>query len=160
MNWSLPALAIRRPVTTIMLVVTMLGLGLICYSRLPIEFLNSADPPYLSCYIPYPNALPAQVEKEVAIPAEGEFLTIPRVKEVRSWSHDDGCFVFMRFEWGTDMSLATCELRDRIERLRLRLPDEIEHIYVQKRGESEWPVMVFGMFRGDDQEEVAWLART
>ncbi|MCX5771878.1 MAG: efflux RND transporter permease subunit, partial [Candidatus Hydrogenedentes bacterium] len=73
MNWSLPEFAIRRPITTILMIVTLVGLGVIAWSLLPVEFTIRLEYPVLRCMIPYPNASPEQVEKEVAIPAEQEF---------------------------------------------------------------------------------------
>ncbi len=159
MRFSLPDLAIRRPVTTVMLLLTVMGFGLIAYTRIPLEFLSLTDFPVLSCYIPYPGAVPAQVEEEIAIPSEGVFKTIPHMKHIYAWSDSDGCFLFMRFEWGTDMSIATAEVRDRIERLKLQLPDEVERFFLRRRGQGDRAIMWFALFRGDDREEIGRLAQ-
>ena len=159
MRDSLPALAISRPITTVMAVITLLALGTIAFTRLPLEYLSTSDTPFLSCWIPYQGATPEQIEKEVAIPAEGEFLTIPKITSMRSYSHSDGCFVFMRFEWGTDMSAATAEVRDRIERLRLRLPEAVDRLQLRRYGQEEWSVIFLGLFGGKDEETLALLAR-
>ena len=157
-KWSVPALAIRRPITTLMVLLTVLSLGAVAYTRIPLEFLSMSDVPMLSCWIPYPGSLPEQVENEVTIPAEGIFRTVPRLKQLNTWSETDGCYVFMRFDWGTDMSLVTAEVRDRIERLKLQLPEEIDRLHLRRWGQDEWAVIRFGLFRGDDREEIAWLA--
>ncbi|NIA13466.1 MAG: hypothetical protein GWP08_05250 [Nitrospiraceae bacterium] len=160
MKWSLPALAINRPVTTVMMLLTVLALGAVAYTRIPLEFMPNIDYPFVMCWISLPASTPAQVEKDIAIPAEGEFLTIPRIERIQSWSRDDGCFIFMQFEWETDMSEATAEVRDRIERLKLRLPDEVERLYLRRSSPDDWAVMWMGLFRGDDPDEAGWLART
>ncbi len=143
-----------------MLLVTTLGLGAIAFPRIPLEFITGDDPPVLSCWIPYPGAAPSQVEQEVAIPAEGMFRTMQNVRNLRTSSSDNGCYVFLLFDWDTDMSVATAEMRDRIERLRLQLPDEIDRLYLHRWGEDDLEIMWFALFGGEDQDEIAWLART
>ena len=159
MRWSLPTLALRRPITTVMVVVTLLGLGVIAHRHLPLEYMPSVDFPYIGCWIPYPGATPAQVEKEIAVPTEGELLTVPRTKTIRSSSFDDGCWVFMQFDWQADMAQATAEVRDRLERLKLRLPEQVDRLWLRRWGPEQWSILVFAMFRGEDPDEIMWLAR-
>ena len=160
MKWSLPAFAINRPIATVMVLLTVLALGAVAYTRIPLEFMPNIDYPFVMCWIPLPTSTPAQIEKDIAIPVEGEFLTIPRIKRIQSWSENAGCFIFMQFEWETDMSEATAEVRDRIERLKLRLPDDVERLHLRRSSPDDWAVMWMGLFRGDDPDEAGWLART
>ncbi len=160
MRFSLPTLALNRPVTTVMAVLTLIGLGAVAYYLMPVEFLLEVDFPVMSCWLSYPGAGPKEVETQVAIPAEGAFLTVPGIKSIRTHSHNGGCYVFMRFEWGTDMPLATAEVRDRIERLKLQLPSDVERIHLHRWSQSEWPILRVAMFRAEDQDEMARLART
>ena len=160
MNWSLPEFAIRRPVTTILLIITLVGLGAIAWSRLPVEFTIQLEYPMVHCMIPYPNASPEQVEKEVAIPAEQEFRTIPGVRRIYSSSNSGGCYIMLRFDWLTDMSASTAEVRDRLERLKLKLPKDVDKVYLQKYSTRDWAVMQFALFREHNQQELGRLART
>jgi len=160
MNWSLPEFAIRRPVTTILLIITLVGLGVIAWSLLPIEFTIRLEYPMVRCIIPYPNASPEQVEKEVAIPAEQEFRTIPGVRRIYSSSDSGGCYMMLRFEWHTDMSAATADVRDRLERLKLKLPKDVDKVYLRKYSTQDWDVMRLALFREHNQEELGRLART
>ena len=160
MNWSLPEFAIRRPVTTILLIVTLVGLGAIAWTLLPIEFTIRLEYPVIRCMIPYPNASPDQVEKEVAIPAEQEFRTIPGVRRIYSSSDSGGCYIMLRFEWLTDMSASTAEVRDRLERLKLRLPKDVDKVYLRKYSTQDWDVMRLALFREQNQQELGRLART
>jgi len=142
-----------------MCMLTVAALGVISYTRIPLEFLSAAEFPILSCYIPYPGAAPEQVEREVAVPAEGMFLTVPRIKKIRSWSENDGCFVFMEFEWETDMSTATAEIRDRIERLKLELPADVDRAYLRRYDQQNAAVFWFGLFGGKEGEGLTSDAR-
>ena len=98
MKTSLPKFAIDRPITVIMIVITMLGLGAIAWTRIPLEFLPRMDVPWIGCWIPYPGGTPEQVVKEVAIPAEGEFRTLSNLKRIDTNASTDGCFVGLSFD--------------------------------------------------------------
>jgi HAE1 family hydrophobic/amphiphilic exporter-1 len=143
-----------------MLVITVLGLGVIARYRIPLEFLPPMDLPFIICQIPYAGATPEQVEKEVAIPAEGRFRTVSSLKRIQTTSDMNGCVVRMFFDMGTDMSMATAEVRDRIERLKLVLPDEIEQVFLRKFSANSMPVMALALYSPEDDEELTFRVRT
>ena len=160
MKKSLPGIALSRPITVTMLVITVIGLGIIARYRIPLEFLPPMDLPFIFCQIPYIGATPEQVEKEVAVPAEGEFRTLSSLKRIQTISNMNGCTVRMVFDMGTDMSLATAEVRDRIERLKLDLPAEIDQIVVRKFSADSMPIMAMALYSPRDDEDLTYLVRT
>ncbi|MCC6698695.1 MAG: efflux RND transporter permease subunit, partial [Candidatus Hydrogenedentes bacterium] len=134
MKDSLPALALKRPVTVFAAVVTLLTLGTIAWPLLPREFMLDMDFPVLRVMIPYPGATPLQVEQEIAIPAEGRFRTVPGLTHIRTLSTNSGCWVEMLFEWGVDMSAALGDVRDRMERLKPELPGDVDRMLLTRSG--------------------------
>ncbi|MCH7910930.1 MAG: efflux RND transporter permease subunit, partial [Candidatus Hydrogenedentes bacterium] len=154
---SLPELAMSRPVAVSMLLITLIGLGVIAAQRTAVEFLPPMDLPFLGAFIPYLGATPAQVEQEIAIPAEGQFRTLPNLREMHTNSNTDGCFITLNFEWGTDMTDALAEVRDRMERLRLVLPESADRIFVRHFSLSTIPVMQIGLSREGDHAAFAEL---
>ncbi len=161
MKFSLPDIAIRRPVTVTMLSISVVILGVIAATRIPLQFLPNVDPAFLGVTIPYPGATPAQVEQQIAIPVEGEFRTVSGLDNIRTISNGDGCFVSMMFTPDTDMALAAAEVRDRMERLKLVLPDDVERMVIQRFNSRSIPIMAFGLFReGGDSAFVDMLRRT
>lgn len=159
-DYSLPGLSTRHPVTVLMLLACVIGAGIIAMDRMPLKFLPEMDFPFINCFIPYPGATPEQVEREIAIPAEGEFRTIPGLKRINSRSSSDGCHVGMRFEDGVNMSTASAEVRDRMERLKLQLPQGVDRMFLTRHNVNSLPIMVFGLFRGGDEAEFIHLVRT
>ncbi len=159
MKFSLPEFALRRPITVLMAIVSMLGLGLISLQRIPIEFIPKIEFPFIGVYIPYVGATPDQVEKEIAIPAEGQFRTLTNVKRISSTSDMNGCNVFMQFE-GVDLSTATSEVRDRMERLKAELPADVDRLFLRKFSSDALPVMIFTLYREENTEALADAART
>lgn len=161
MKYSLPDFAIKRPVTVTMLSISVVILGVIAATRIPLQFLPNVDPAFLGVTIPYPGATPAQVEQQLAIPVEGEFRTVSGLDNIRTISNSDGCFVSMMFTPDTDMATATAEIRDRMERLKLVLPDDVERMLIQRFNSRSLPIMAFGLFRpGGDSAFVDMLRRT
>ncbi|HDP35722.1 MAG TPA: efflux RND transporter permease subunit, partial [Candidatus Hydrogenedentes bacterium] len=160
MRFSLPGFAIRRPITVIMLSLTMLGLGGIAWYRLPLNFLPRAESPFVLCIFPYPGAGPAQVEQQIAIPVEGEFRTIPGLARIETISDSNSCKVAMLFSLETHMASVTGEIRDRIERLKMELPPEVDRVMMQRFNVDSFPVMVIGMFNRGDREEFVHRVRT
>lgn len=143
-----------------MVLISIVGLGVIACFKMPLKFLPEMDFPYVGCFLPYPGATPEQVEKEVAVPAEGEFRTIPGLKRITSTSTSDGCRVNMRFESGVNMATASAEVRDRIERLKLTLPKDIERIFVFRHSANSIPIMALVLYRGGSEEEFIHTVRT
>ncbi len=143
-----------------MLLATLVGVGIIACYRMPLKFLPEMDFPFIGCFIPYPGATPQQVEREIAIPAEGEFRTISGMKRVWSSSTGEGCRINMRFESNTNMATASAEVRDRIERLKLTLPKDVDRILLFRHNSNSIPIMAFGMFRSGDESEFIHLVRT
>lgn len=157
---SLPAFSLRRPITAVMAVVSCVGLGAVCWMRLPIDFMIDISQPALRVMIPYPGANPEQVEQEVAIPAEGVLKTVPGLERISTSSNAGGCYIWMEFERGADISLASAETRDRMERLKLVLPREIEIISMRRFSAEAVPIMRFALFRQERTDELAQYART
>ena len=73
---SLPSLAVRRPITTAMLLISILLFGAIAWSRLQVAFLPEVDIPFIAVEVPYTNTNPAQVEREITKPVEETLATL------------------------------------------------------------------------------------
>lgn len=160
MKSDLTGIALQKPITATMILITVLGLGVIAWTKIPLEFIHRMDFPMMSCSIPYPNSTPEQVEAEIAIPAEGEFRTVSNLKRIASTSDSEGCNIRLLFESDTQMSLATAEVRDRMERLRLKLPSGVDDMYLFRFSSQSLPILLIGLGRAKNDEELAHRVRT
>lgn len=138
---NLPRLAVHRPVTTFMLLVSLTVLGGISASRLPLAFLPTLDIPFVGVRVPYPNSNPTQVEKTIARPLEEAFATLPDVKKMRSFSNADACEVFMEFEWGLELDVIRMLVREKLDQARASLPADVQDIQVFSFNTSDIPVI-------------------
>src|SRR5438093_13125634 len=97
---GLPRWSLRNPVTAGVALVSVLLVGAIAVPRLPLAFLPEVSFPSLEISIPYPNALPAQVEEEITRPAEEALATLSRVRRINSWSSANAANISIEFDWG------------------------------------------------------------
>ncbi len=138
----LPYLSVHRPVTMVMSLVAIIVVGVVAYFQIPIELLPSGfSPPYLGVWVPYRDANPREVEEQIARPVEEQVRTIPGVKRVESYSGSNGCWVWMEFASGTDMDVAYDQLRDRMERARAELPEDVDRYFLRKFGRNDAPII-------------------
>jgi len=127
---TLPELAIRRPVTTLTILVSVVVLGLVALARLPLGFMPEVDEPVLFVHVPFPNSTPEQTERMVVRPLEEVLVSVKGIRNM--WSHctADRGRIRLDFDWGHQMSLARAEVLERIDRVRRELPDTIGDITV------------------------------
>lgn len=138
----LPRLALNRPIAVFMGLVALLVVGFIAYTQISVDLFPSGfTPPFLGVWVPYPNANPEEVEQFIARPIEEVIRTIKGVKTVSTNSQANGCWTWIDFAQGTDMDVAYGMLRDRMDRIKPELPDDIERIYVRKWSDDDDPVM-------------------
>ena len=127
---TLPELAIRRPVTTAMLLVSILVLGLLAIARLPLAFMPEVERPALYVIAEYPNASPETVERNIIRPLEEELGSLKGLERVWSRCDQQGGRVNVTFRWGTDLDAARAEIRERVDRMRDDLPDDLERLQI------------------------------
>ncbi len=141
---------VHRPVTVTMLFLTLMGAGVVSYRRIPLQLLpDGLVDRSLSVRLPFPGAGPAEVQEQLARPVEEALRTIPGITDIISWSEEDNCEIEVEFGSSTDMDVAYGEVRDRIERIRPRLPKEMDRYRVRRWNSAEMPVMWIGVMYDD-----------
>ena len=133
---TLPGLAIRRPVTALMVLVSIVVLGVVALTRLPLAFMPDIVEPQLFVQLPYQNASPEQVERMVVRPVEDAIGGIKGMESMWSRCGSDGGRIRLGFTWDTDMHLARVEVWERIDRVRGDLPDDMGDIQVSTNWDS------------------------
>lgn len=154
----LPSLALNRPVTVLMTLLALLVVGFIAYSQISIDLLPSGfTRPFLGVWVPYPNANPEEVEQFIARPIEEVVRTIKGVETVSTRSFTNGCWAFIRFNQGTAMDVAYSQLRDRMERVKVDLPDDVERTYIRKWSDDDDPIMWVALIPEEPVEDPYYL---
>lgn len=132
--------ALRRPVTTCMVFLSMLLLGAISSRLLPLEKFPGIEIPEIVVQVPYPNSTPAEVERLITRPLEEALATLSNVKRLRSTSTADSAQVLLQFEWGQDINAQSLEAREKVDAIKHLLPDDVERILVFQFNTEDMPV--------------------
>lgn len=150
--------AIRRPVTVIVLTVLILLLGLASLRGIGIDLLPKMTFPAMAIITRYPGAGPSEVEQLVTRPLEEMIGTVTNVKSISSMSQEGVSMVFAEFEWGTNMDTAATEVRERIDLVKGYLPDDVSNPMVLKADPSMMPVIQLSLSGGRDIAQLTSLA--
>jgi len=133
---TLPEIAIKRPVTALMVLVSIVLLGTVAVTRLPLAFMPDIQEPELFIQLPYDNASPEQVERMVVRPVEDAVGSVKGLQSMWSRCGSDGGRIRLEFDWSTDMHMARVEVWERIDRIRGDLPDDMGDIQVSTNWDS------------------------
>lgn len=97
---------IQRPVATALLMIGVLLLGIVAYTRLPIASLPAVERPTIEVYAPFPGASPTTVASALAQPLERSIGLIPGVVEMSSFSGMGGASIVTQFDLSVDLDAA------------------------------------------------------
>lgn len=146
--------AIKKPITTIMVTISIVVLGSISLFRLPLEYAPDFNWPAMYINIPYPSSSPHEVERFIARPIEEILGTLSGVKALRSTSYDSRASIRVEFDFSTDMDLKSVQIRDRLDQVRGQLPDDLERIEIRRWSASDLAILTYSLaWIGEDQEE-------
>lgn len=138
--------ALDRPVTTTMAILSVIVLGLLSLNRIPLIFLPDINRPYLRIQASYQGSNPEEIERLITRPLEEVMGTTPGLRSIGSNSNSGSSSVRLEFEQGTDMDMASMEVRERIDRVLGQLPDDMQdppRIY--RFQTTDWPILNFGV---------------
>ena len=141
---SISLFSIRRPVFMVMATMIVMILGAVSLSRLPIDLMPDITYPTLSIGTSYENASPEEIEELVTRPIEEAMSAVPGVEEVSSISSEGNSNVRVTFTWGTDLDAAANDVRDRLDRVMPRLPEDAERPYLRKFDLASFPILILG----------------
>jgi len=140
---TLAELSLKRPVTVIMMFVSMTAIGLIAAFRLPMELVPDFQAPFLDITLPYPGSTPSEIERTITRPVEDALATLTGVERINSLSSAESSGMSLGLKFGTDTSLKAIEALDKINAIRKDLPDDLPRFNVQKYSTGATPVLVF-----------------
>jgi len=137
--------AVRRPITTIMIFVALLVMGVYSLNKLPVDFYPDIDFPAISVITTYAGASAADIETNVTRTIEDNLNSVGNLKNISSTSRDNMSIVVCEFEWGTNLDEASNEMRDAISFAEQFLPEEVDKPALFKFSSSAMPVLFYGV---------------
>ena len=135
---------VYRPIFTTMVTLIVIILGGISLLRLPIDLMPDITYPTLSISTRYENAGPEEIEELITRVIEQAMSAVPGVEELTSLSMEGSSSVRVTFTWGTDLDAAASDIRDRLDRVIPRLPDDADRPRLRKFDLAGFPVLILG----------------
>ncbi|MBN1900537.1 efflux RND transporter permease subunit [Candidatus Sumerlaeota bacterium] len=154
---SIAHFSIHRPIFTIMVTLIVIILGGVSLYRLPIDLMPDITYPSLSVSTSYENASPEEIEQLITRPIEEAMSAVPGVEEVTSSSAEGSSRVRLSFNWGTDLDAASADVRDRLDRVIGRLPDDADRPSLWKFDLASFPILMLGASSNMDPVQMLHL---
>ena len=136
--------AINKPITTGLIFVAVIVLGLFSLTRLPIDQMPEMDPPYVTVMTTYAGANASDIETNITKLVENSLNSVDGLKNITSNSRDNISVVTLEFEWGADIDEALNDIRSYVDLLFDNLPDGVSRPMILKLNSSAMPIMVYG----------------
>ena len=136
---KLSDLSIRRPVLASMVSLALVLFGAIGYTRLAVREFPDVDPPIVSVSTELPGANPQVVESAVTDILEEELSTVEGLRTLTSSSAEGFSNITLEFNLERGVEAAAQDVRDKVARVRGRLPEEVREPVVAKQEADAQP---------------------
>jgi HAE1 family hydrophobic/amphiphilic exporter-1 len=113
--------SVNRPVTVWMFMLAVMLFGMVGFSRLAVKLLPDLSYPSVTIRTAYDGAAPVEIEQLVSKPIEEAVGVVKGLRKISSISRSGMSDVVLEFEWGTNMDMASLEVREKIDTIELPL---------------------------------------
>jgi multidrug efflux pump len=144
---------VRRPVFATVMSLILILIGLVSYSRLTVREYPNIDEPIVSVRTDYLGASAEIIETQVSQVLESSIAGIEGIETMISSSEPEESRITVRFRLGTDPDVAASDVRDRVSRVRGRLPEEIEEPVIAKV-EADAQAIIYIAFTSDRHKPI------
>ena len=134
-------ICIKRPVFATVLSLLVLLVGLMSYSRLTVREYPNIDEPVVTVDTQYTGASAEIIESQVTKPLEDSLAGIEGVDVLSSISRSERSQITVRFRVERDADSAAADVRDRVSRVRRRLPDDVDEPVIAKVEADASPII-------------------
>ena len=137
--------AIEKPVTTALIFVAVIVIGIFSYVQLPIDQFPEMDPPYITVMTTYPGASASEMETNVTKIMENALNSVDHLKHITSQSKDNMSMVTLELEWGCNIDEAVNDVRSFVDMTRNSLPDNCNTPIIFKLSTSAMPICQYSI---------------
>ena len=134
-------IALRRPVTTVVVFVAFALIGGIAARMLPLEKFPDIEFPGIFIQVPYEGSTPEEIERLITRPIEEALATLSGVESMVSTSTDSQSQVFLEFGWDQSMGAKGIEARAKVDGIRHELPLDVRRIFIFTGSLADQPVL-------------------
>lgn len=137
--------AVNNPISTMMVFVGVIVLGIYSLTKLPVDLYPEMDPPYISVITTYAGANASDIENNITKRMEDALNSVDKLKEIKSVSYDNMSMVSLEFEWDANLDEASNDIRDAIDRVLDYLPDGADRPSIFKFNTSMIPIIFYAI---------------
>ncbi len=147
---NIARLSVSRPVAVTMRIASLVLLGLVCFTKLPVDLLPAISLPTVAVITSWPNVAPEQMETQITRPIEQAVNSAPGLYQVSSSTTTGSSVVRVQFNWGTDIGQAAVDVLQLVERARQTFPTDptLQTPIVFKYDPSQLPILIYGVTGG------------
>ena len=137
--------AIQKPVTTALIFVAVIVIGIYSFIKLPVDMFPEMDPPYITVMTTYPGASASEMETNVTKVMENALTSVDHLKHITSQSKDNMSMVVLELEWGANMDEAVNDVRSYVDMTKNNLPDNCGTPMIFKLSTSSMPIAQYSI---------------
>ncbi len=134
-------ICIRRPVFATVMSLIILLVGLVSYNRLAVREYPKIDEPVVTVETRYPGASSEIVESQVTKPMEDSIAGIDGIDVLTSISRAEQSQITVRFRLEKEPDSGANDVRDRVSRVRSKLPQTIDEPVIAKVEADASPII-------------------
>ncbi|MDR1880554.1 MAG: efflux RND transporter permease subunit, partial [Tannerellaceae bacterium] len=146
---SIYGFAVKKPVTTALLFVAIVIFGLFSLTRLSVDLFPEIETNMIMVITAYPGASAADIEMNLTKPLENTLNSVSDLKNITSQSRENISLIMLEFEYGTDVDVATNDVRDKLDMVESILPDDVESPIIFKFGTDDIPILLLSVTAGE-----------
>jgi len=151
-------LSVDRPVTTIVIYLAIIVLGVFSLGKLAIDLLPDISFPVIAIFSTYPGAAPEEVEENLTKVIENAAASASNIEDIKSNSSEGNTLVIIEYKWGTDMTEAAADLREKLDLIKDYIPDEAAQPTLFKFDPAMMPIMILTLKGNRDLESLRYIA--
>ena len=155
---QLTRLSVKRPLTILMVIVTLAVLGWRGFTLMKVDRFPAIDFPIVSVVVTYPGASPQDVESQVVKPIEDAVSGVPGLDYIQSVSNESFGFVVISFLDGVDGNQAALDVERQVATIKGTLPDDALDPSVVKADFNALPIMNIILSGSQSQDELFKIA--
>lgn len=139
---SLYSSSVKRPVTTILIFVAVVIIGLFSLQKLPIDLYPDIETNTIMVMTSYQGASAEDIEQNVTRPLENTLNSVEHLKHITSNSKENISIVTLEFEYGYDIDVLTNDVRDKLNMVSSMLPDDVNTPILFKFSSDMIPIVL------------------
>lgn len=136
---------VRKPVTMLIIFLILTFMGVYTAMDLPIDLFPDIDFPVLVVYCQNEGSGPTEIESNITRTLESSLTSVSGVKNMTSTSSTGLSLVILEFDYGTNLDVATNDVRDKLEMVKQYLPDDAENPTIFKFDPSMMPIVTIAV---------------